>query len=191
MKSYIWSHNKSGVYSSKSGYHWLLSHLDSDTLANAPWNWIWKLKVPEKYKFLVWLACHNAAPTLTLLNHRNIINSATCFRCGEHEESFLHCVRDCRFSKSIWQQVGFSSQAFFTSLSATDWLKEGANCSRSTIFLAGLWWIWRHRNLMCFNNETLSPVRVSFNIINSANVISSCLLNSVSAPYHCQAYSLE
>jgi len=34
---------------------------------------------------------------------------------------------------------------------------------------------------MCFNNETLSLVRVSFNIINSANVISSCKLKSTSA----------
>ena len=46
--AFIWSHNKTGVYSTKSGYHWLLSHHEADNPASVSWNWIWKLKVPEK-----------------------------------------------------------------------------------------------------------------------------------------------
>ena len=82
--AFIWSHNKNGVYSTKSGYSWLLSLSESRASANhhLSWTWIWKLKVPEKYKFLVWLACHDAAPTLSLLHHRNIAQSASCTRCG-------------------------------------------------------------------------------------------------------------
>lgn len=99
--AFIWPHNKNGIYSTKSGYSWLLCLsnpiVDNDDIIS--WSWIWRLKVPEKYKFLIWLACHNAVPTLSLLNHRNIANSVVCSRCGEQDESFLHCVRDCKFSK--------------------------------------------------------------------------------------------
>ncbi|PNX80556.1 ribonuclease H [Trifolium pratense] len=35
-----------------------------------------------------------------------------------------------------------------------DWLKLGATGSKDLIFSAGVWWSWRHRNLMCLNNET-------------------------------------
>jgi hypothetical protein len=55
------------------------------------------------------------------------------------------------------------------------WIKEGASGSRSTVFLAGLWWTWRHRNLMCLGNENWSVTRLNMNIMNSADVISSCL----------------
>jgi len=60
--------------------------------------WIWKHQLPEKYKFLVWLAIHNVVPTLSLLNHKNITPFATCSCCDVQEETFLHCVRDCTFS---------------------------------------------------------------------------------------------
>jgi len=93
----------------------------------------------------------------------------------------FNCVRECRFSKIIWHKIGFSSPSFFSTISAHDWIKEGENCARSIIFLAGLWWTWRHRNLMCLNNETWSITRLCININNSADLISSCLQNSTSS----------
>ena len=148
---------------------------------NGSWSWIWRLKFPKKYKFLVWLACHNVVPTLALLNHRNMATSSICSRCGDHEESFLHCVRDCSFLRIIWQKYGFVKQAFFSSSSPRDWIKEGASCPRSTIFLAGLWWTSRHHNLMCLGNETWPVTGLNMNIITSVDDISSCLQSVSSA----------
>jgi hypothetical protein len=77
--TFIWRHNKNDVYSTKSGYSWLLSLMDPsdiDSHQNS-WSWIWKLQAPEKYKFFIWLACHDAVPTLFLLHHRHIATSAT------------------------------------------------------------------------------------------------------------------
>lgn len=53
--SAIWSSNKNGVYTTKKGYEWLLSQSMVSTNAIPPhsWSWIWKLHLPEKYKFLV------------------------------------------------------------------------------------------------------------------------------------------
>ena len=45
--------------------------------------------------------------------------------------------------------------------------------SLSNTFLAGLWWAWRHRNLMCLNNENMSLFRLCNNIVSVATDISS------------------
>lgn len=171
--TFIWSHNKNGVYTTKSGYSWLLQNSvsSSNTQTNLSWSWIWRLKMPEKFKLLIWLACHNAIPTLSLLQHRNIAPVATCSRCGENEETILHCLRDCRFSSDIWHNLGFITQEFFTESCAYNWLKNNANGTRPSTFLAGLWWTWRHRNLMCLNHETWSLPRSSFLIHDTATSI--------------------
>ena len=58
-----WAHNKNGSYTTKSGYAWFLSLTDTTVESNShhSWSWIWRLQVPEKYKFLIWLACQNAS----------------------------------------------------------------------------------------------------------------------------------
>lgn len=103
----IWPQNKNGIYSTNSGYNWLISHHASDHHHSISWSWIWRLKVPEKLKFLVWLAWHEAIPSLALLNHRNMVNSLTCSRCGDQDESLFHCLRDCNYSMDIWKKIGF------------------------------------------------------------------------------------
>lgn len=83
----------------------------------------------------------------------------------------MHCVRDCRFSSIIWHNFGFPNHDFLSSNCAHDWIKTGSKDPRSMIFLAALWWLWRHRNQTCFNNETWSTTRLCFNIQNSADTI--------------------
>jgi len=181
MDAFIWPQQKQGIYSTKSGYNWLISHSNPNFHATDSWSWIWRLKVPEKFKFLIWLACHNVVPTLSLLHHRNMVNSAICSRCAAHEESLFHCLRDCNFSIAIWNNIGFSSQAFFSSISMTEWLREGSSCPRSAIFLAGLWWIWRHRNNMCLNNTTLSEFQLRNNIFRLADTITKAFKKETNA----------
>jgi len=136
------------------------------TLPNSTlsWSWIWELKLPEKIKFLVWLASHNSVPTLSLLNHRNIAPTATCSRCNLHVESFLHCVRDCHYSTNIWQHSRFNDPDFFSNLIDHDWLKDGLMDPQCFLFAACLWWAWRHRNNMCLSNETWPTHHLSYNI---------------------------
>ncbi|XP_045803019.1 uncharacterized protein LOC123896706 [Trifolium pratense] len=100
--------------------------------------------------------------------------SATCTRCGLQDESFLHCIRDYEFSRSLWNHIGFNNLDFFSNLDVYDWLKLGATCSNDLLFSAGLWWSWRHRNLMCLNNETWSLSRISFHIRAMVETFSNC-----------------
>lgn len=169
--AFIWSHSKNGVYTIKSGYNWLLSQSSSATNSTILWSWIWRLKIPEKYKFLIWLACNNVVPTLSLLNHRNISPSPTCSRCGLHNETFFHCMRDCYFSRNIWHHIGFSDINFFEIQNVMEWLKKGTTGPQAAFFASGLWWVWRCRNAMSISNEQMTIHRVAVNIQNSVEDI--------------------
>jgi len=91
-------------------------------------------------------------------------------RPSDHEETFLHCVCDCRHSKIIWHKVEFLRHNFFYTVCATELIWNGTNSSHSILFLAALWWVWRNRNLICLYD----PVS---NIYNSADTIISALKN--------------
>lgn len=173
--TFVWSPNINGVYTAKSGYNWLLSRSNNINTASNSWRWIWSLRLPEKFKFLIWLACHDAVPTLSLLCHRNIAHSDQCSRCGQHTETLIHCIRDCSHSSKIWRHFGFNAAEFFVENDAYLWLKQGLKGSQSTLFAATLWWIWRFRNSMCFTSEVWSLHHISFNIQDTVNVIQTSL----------------
>jgi len=103
--TFIWTNNKNGSYTNKSGYDWLLSinQLVVDITSNHShsWSWIWKFKLSKKFKFLFWLASHDVVRTLSLLHHRSIVPSAICSHYGIQDESFLHFVRRYNFSRTI------------------------------------------------------------------------------------------
>jgi len=146
----------------------------------APGHGYGNYKHQKKYKFLIWLICHEVVPTMGLLHHRNMANAATCSHCGEDNETLLHCFRDCRFSKEVWHEIGFTDTHFFTEQNAHSWVNTAATGPISTCFLAALWWVWRHRNLMCLNNETWSLFRIINNINNSTDAIIKSFQNNES-----------
>ena len=139
------------------------------------WSWIWRLKIPEKFKLLVWLTCHNVVPTLSLLHHRNMAASATCSRCGLEDETLLHCLRDCNHSKNIWLNYGFTDPDFFSEGTALNWIKKHATSSRSPTFMASLWWTWRHINQMCLSAEFWSLTRINFHVQDTVQTIKNVL----------------
>ena len=63
------------------------------------------------------------------------------------------------------RHLGINSDDFFANTYV--WLKNGLTDSQSLAFSAGVWLVWRHRNLMCLDNEVWSLNRLAFNIQNS------------------------
>jgi len=96
----------------------------------------------------------------------------------------IHCIRDCTFSRNIWNHIGFSDQSFFAEVCVKDWIRDGLNSTRAIMFAVGLWWVWRHRNSMCLNDEAMPLDRLTSNINNSAEDIKSCFYkpNSIAFP---------
>ncbi|KAK2378357.1 hypothetical protein QL285_078917 [Trifolium repens] len=87
--------------------------------------------------------------------------------------SFI-CIRDCEFSRSLWNHIDFNNLDFFSDLDVYDWLKLGVTGSQALLFLAGVWWSWRYRNFMCLNNATWSLSRLSFNIRAMVETFRNC-----------------
>jgi hypothetical protein len=52
--------------------------------------------------------------------------------------------------------------------------KFGFTSSQAFSFSIGIWWAWRHQNLMCLQNETWSINRLSFNIQSMIATLISC-----------------
>lgn len=139
------------------------------------WSWIWRLKILEKFKLLVWLACHNAVSALSLLHHRHIAASATCSRCVDEEETLLHFLRDCNHSKNSCHKIGFTAQEFYIEDTTSTWIKSHATGARSTIFQADLWWMSRNRNQMCLSAESWSLTQINFHVQNTMATIETAL----------------
>jgi hypothetical protein len=76
-------------------------------------------------------------------------------------------MRDCSFSRNIWQHIGFTDTKFFVMDGAADWIREGMKGCHATTFAAGLWWVWLCQNAMCMNNEQMPIHKVTSNIMNS------------------------
>ncbi|MCH97549.1 RNA-directed DNA polymerase (Reverse transcriptase), partial [Trifolium medium] len=74
-------------------------------------------------------------------------SSSICPRCLNNEETVIHCLRDCATAKRIWEALGYSNISFFSSNNLESWLKIHSYGPDANLFLAGLWWNWRARNI--------------------------------------------
>ncbi|KAK7259440.1 hypothetical protein RIF29_25047 [Crotalaria pallida] len=176
---WVWKGNISGEYSVKAGYLWLKDR--SSGHANLPgtsWSWIWKLKIPENVKFLVWLACHGSLLTNAVRARRGMSISSTCSRCNEDDETIWHCLRDCSEAKGIWISIGLwaSSTDFVTTMDLELWFRLGDSFN-SPLFFAALWWIWRSRNSFCMEQVIIPKPTVMSSIHSLLSVIRTGLTN--------------
>ncbi|KAL4292809.1 hypothetical protein AHAS_Ahas18G0065200 [Arachis hypogaea] len=138
-----WEHT---LYSAKQGYLWLIQNkLNWDR--NINWLWLWKARVPEKLRLLVWLCLHDAVPTQYLRFRRHLSSSSLCTRCNQLPETILHCFRDCEVVRSVWVFLGFSDVCFFGSHEVHDWFKHGLLNEGCSKFAAIIWSIWQDRNM--------------------------------------------
>ncbi|KAL4328990.1 hypothetical protein AHAS_Ahas13G0255300 [Arachis hypogaea] len=138
-----WEHT---LYSAKQGYLWLIQNkLNWDR--NINWLWLWKARVPEKLRLLVWLCLHDAVPTQYLRFRRHLSSSSLCTRCNQLPETILHCFRDCEVVRSVWVSLGFSDVCFFGSHEVHDWFKHGLLNEGCSKFAAIIWSIWQDINM--------------------------------------------
>lgn len=70
----FWSLTKDGHFSVKSSYQSLIPTNNQ----HPSYTWIWKLPIPPKISFFLWLLSHNRLPTATYLSRLSIIPSHIC-----------------------------------------------------------------------------------------------------------------
>jgi len=121
--TFIWHEKSNEIYTTKASFSWLLKQRGWDATSTS-WAWIWHLCLPEKIKFLVWLAHNNYIHTLSLLNHLNLAPNVLFPRCSSYEKSFHHCIRDCTTFTHLRHAWGFTFVEFFSNTYAICWLKQ-------------------------------------------------------------------
>ncbi|GLT70676.1 hypothetical protein SLA2020_427380 [Shorea laevis] len=163
---WVGSHN--GVFSVKSAFY-LLQH-QSIILHNhlGNWSWIWKLQCAEKIKLFIWLLRRGRLFTNSLRFERHFASSPLCPRCEQAQETPLHLLRDCYYSRLVWESTLFLPSGFFN-LDLNAWLFQNATSTSlleeshqrwSMLFLALLWYIWKSRNALIFEGKRYPPQTV-------------------------------
>ena len=138
----VWCLDLSGRYSIRSIYHWLLKP-NFDFLPHYGWNWVQKLKLPEKIRFLLWLVSHDALPTNSSCFARHLYGTNLWSQSMEFEESILYYLHDYIKPHQIWNSLGFHcfQSFFFADLYA--WFHDSCLHDEGIVFMLVVWWIWR------------------------------------------------
>lgn len=130
-----------------------------------PWERIWKLWVPPKCAFFMWLAAHNRCWTSDRLERTNLPHPEACVLCDQERETLYRLLVSCLFSCQFWffflSQMGLALLAPQPeATSFLDWWSSSSSSMRSSIqkgfnslIILGAWTLWRHRNECVFGRK--------------------------------------
>jgi hypothetical protein len=144
----IWQFQPNGIYSSRSLYS--VINFKGVTLVFVPV--VWKLKVPSRVHFFLWLLSKNKILTRDNLEKRMKLDDTTCVFCTEKETTchlFFGCVVAQRTWQVISQVLGVEIGAYYESI-ARLWLCNKKYEVANIVTSAVCWSIWKLRNVMIF-----------------------------------------
>ncbi|XP_057808791.1 uncharacterized protein LOC131023263 [Salvia miltiorrhiza] len=162
----FWPIGKLNSYSVKSGYILANSikqrnEASSSSLKADLWQWVWGLEVISKVKLFMWKCLVGALPTTYALSRRAMDVDLMCRRCGEHEETLEHAIRDCHWASFLWEcsplrlpPVSVSDQC-----SVDVWFDRIRKIPHAEVhnsFATLTWSIWYARNVFLFQGKTIS-----------------------------------
>jgi len=121
------------------------------------WKQIWKLQVPQRMRFFLWLTTHDRLLTNTHRVKRGLVDDPQCKGCLQEDEDRLHILRDCKYAREVWTKlVPADKQGAFFDQPLHNWLKNNlrfsTNSTWSTLFTTAVWWLWKWRNVRCFED---------------------------------------
>ena len=97
----IWVKDPKGKFTVKSAYHASQLPTSNGTIENI-WQDLWKLKIHNRTKMLLWRIGSSALPTEKMLAQRIGGQDTLCHLCGAAEESDIHLFFECSIAKAIW-----------------------------------------------------------------------------------------
>lgn len=164
----MWLASKSGEYSTKSGYALLKLHTDSPDLE---FNWkacIWNLKTTLKLKHLLWKIKSGAIAVGSNLQARGMSGDFRCKRCGK-QETDLHLFLTCHFANRVWDLLPDLHSPSPVSITTIPQLLQQSKrlicsppvgLSDAALFPWVIWYLWSARNILCFENVTITEHEV-------------------------------
>ena len=160
----VWSWNtKLGQVSAKQAYK-ALQVEERGVEIKFRYTKLWNWKLPLKIQLFIWLLLEQKILTWEIMKKRGFNGPSKCVLCGIFEETICHLFIDCNFIKSIWTSVtkdlnnhsewggGEMEECFKNCILKKD-NKEEIPCIIC-------WEVWKHRNLIIFENAFPSMSRV-------------------------------
>jgi hypothetical protein len=124
---------------------------------------IWKLKLPPKIHFFLWLLVHNKNLTRDNLVKRQSVDDLTCAFCNELE-TCNHLFFDCVVAKTAWTEIKLCAGSVVTVVDinslAKFWDTKRDNSALNMIHAGLLWVLWLTRNDMYFKRNNWSRMQV-------------------------------
>ena len=129
------------------------------TVAEVPYKFMWKIKIPLRVKTFIWLVLKKSILTGDVLLKRGGVCEKSCLFCGQ-DESIDHLFFRCPLARYVWNTVsvavGVNCQAVDTQSCLTGWLDSFGKKMKKKMAVgvaAVLWGIWKTRNLACFEKK--------------------------------------
>eukprot|EP00253_Pinus_taeda_P030540 PITA_30540 len=171
----MWAQGKTGVYSPKDGYSFLM---DKKGWAAPEW-WsknLWKLKCPLKSRTFLWCILKRKIPTWDILQARFFIGPGRCPLCKLDGETINHLFTSCAVSLRIWGELTglLNLKAQWESIQLEEawrnWWNKYPNGNLRNLPPIFFWGLWLARNKCLFQDLDISSTSVA---TNSAAIYSS------------------
>ncbi|KAF5181681.1 hypothetical protein FRX31_028732 [Thalictrum thalictroides] len=139
-----------------------------------PFKLTWRLNLPLKVGFLCWQLVQKVIPSAEFLISRGMAVNNTCSLCKLHVEKALHIFFKWDFARGVW--FGLNLSSVVSRMEHTD-IKEGfctiinelgklTNYEEwLSMYGAGLWQVWKARNVARFENKQVSARHSLFSFL--------------------------
>lgn len=151
----IWGLTSNGLFTVKSSYK-----SSTNTPHNNSFRWIWKLKLPPKITYFLWLLCHNKLPAASYLYRLHIIPSPIApFAIMERKRSntfsfnvlwFLYYGRNYNLIIYPLSCLPIQFNTWLRNLIMDTNVSPSNNIPSSLLVPFDLWQIWTVRNRNIF-----------------------------------------
>ncbi|KAJ1433914.1 Reverse transcriptase zinc-binding domain [Sesbania bispinosa] len=160
----IWKLSRDGKFSVKSAYFHVSESLidNSHLIVRGDWSLLWRLRIPNRAKLLMWRVLRGCLPVRTNLQRREVKCPATCPLCEEGLENEFHAFYGCRHNIQCWKESGcwremetvvWESEGY---QEATFHLLRSSPLSQKREFVLMVWALWKQRNIKVWEGELKS-----------------------------------
>ncbi|KAL4296489.1 hypothetical protein GQ457_12G013640 [Hibiscus cannabinus] len=159
-----WSHHKSGLYSTKSGHHWLARQERVLSDESPIWKAVMHAKTLPKIRIFGWRLGQEALPVGKKLQAA-CLGSGICKLCEKDTETVLHAIRECPATQEVLTICGFHSKLPRGPYrNCKNWLEDALQVLDTCQFqflLVLMWNVWNRRNRWVHQNQLIPAKLVS------------------------------